>query len=460
MKSIRKRLVGDFMFIIIITVVILEVLFIYIVRQNYYKNLEGNLTSQVMVASDLYYKYFSDSTLADNVINNVDTFWKQTTAQVEIVDTTGNVIMDSIGVMPDKTSQMEDVKSALKGKKGKWIGNMNSDSEGVMIVSYPLESGSKIVGVIRFISSLSEVNKDLHNIAYIFISIGLVVIFSFGVVSLFLANSIIGPLKEVTEAAEKMAKGNLKFKSKKRANDEIGKLSDTLNFMASEILNKEQLKNEFIASVSHELRTPLTSIKGWAVTMKDKNFRDEETIDDGLNIIETECDRLTNMVEELLDFSKFVSGKVTVTKDYINIPDLMEYMKVQLNPRAFKENINFITEYKSDLPEICTDKNRLKQVFNNILDNAFNFTSNGGTVTFTAILEDNEIIFNIQDTGCGISIEEIPKVKEKFYKGKSSKSRNGIGLSICEEILQLLDGSFIIESILDEGTRVIIRLPL
>ena len=166
------------------------------------------------------------------------------------------------------------------------------------------------------------------------------------------------------------------------------------------------------------------------------------------------------MVEQLLDFSKFVSGKVTITKEFINIPNLMEYMKVQLNPRAIKENINFIIEYMDNSPEIYTDKNRLKQVINNILDNAFNFTSSGGTVNFTAIFEDKEIIFNIKDNGCGISVDEILKVKEKFYKGKSSKSRNGIGLSICDEILQLLDGSFIIKSILNEGTEVIIRLPL
>ena len=124
------------------------------------------------------------------------------------------------------------------------------------------------IGVLRFISSLREINKIIKNIAKVLIIVGVIVILISGVVSIFLANTIIQPLKEVTKVAEKMADGQLKIRSKKRFDDEIGKLSDTLNYMAEELIKKEQLKNDFISSVSHELRTPLTSIKGWAITFK------------------------------------------------------------------------------------------------------------------------------------------------------------------------------------------------
>lgn len=459
MKSIKKRLVVYFMFIIVFTVAALELFLINTVKQNYYKNLEDNLYNQIKMSSDLYYKYFSDATLHENVLNNVDTFWRQTTAQVQIIDLSGNIIMDSIGVTSFDDTKMEDVNGALNGKRGKWIGKVDYDSEQVMAISYPLKSGDNIVGVLRFITSLREVNNDIKGIASVFLCFGLVVVLISGFVSILLANSIIGPLKEVTAAAEKMALGDFKTKSKKKYDDEIGKLSDTLNYMAAEILKREQLKTDFISSVSHELRTPLTSIKGWAITLK-QGYETKEILADGLDIIEKESDRLTLMVEELLDFSKFVSGKITLERKLINVTDIIEHIKKQLTPRAVRDQIDFEVTYDSSLPETYSDGNRLKQVFINIIDNAFNFTQSGGKVTFDVKYEYPNYIFHIKDTGCGIPEEELPRIKEKFYKGKTSKSKNGIGLSICDEIISLMNGSLEIKSQLNRGTEVIIVLPL
>src|SRR5690606_31743206 len=145
----------------------------------------------------------------------------------------------------------------------------------------------------------------IMNIAKILLLVGFLVVLISGIVSLFLAETIIRPLQEVTKVAEKMADGQLKVRSRKRFDDEIGKLSDTLNFMAEELIKKEQLKNDFISSISHELRTPLTSIKGWAITLNSGEV-DRNLLKDGLNIIEKESDRLSDLVEELLDFSRYV----------------------------------------------------------------------------------------------------------------------------------------------------------
>lgn len=460
MKSIKKRLVSSFLYIIIITVLILEILIINIVRGNYYKNLEDNMYNQIRISSDLYLRYFSDTSLSENVLNNVDTFWKQTTAQVQIVDTSGNVLMDSIGLPPVNLSQMEDVKKALNGQKGKWVGSVNYDNERVMTIAYPLKSGRNIVGVLRFTSSLREVNREINEIAVVFIGIGLVVILISGIMSVFLSNTIVEPLKEVTLVAEKMAGGDYKIKSSKRYDDEVGKLSDTLNYMAEEILKEDQLKNEFISSISHELRTPLTSIKGWAVTLKNKDISSTNMLFDGLDIIEKESDRLTDMVEELLDFSNFTSGKITLKRERVNIIDVILQIKTQLTPKAERENINFRVELNENVPFIFSDENRLKQVFINILDNAFKFTPSYGSVILTLDMIENNLVIKVIDTGCGIPPEELPRVKEKFFKGKSSKSQNGIGLSICDEIIKLMHGTFEIKSEVDKGTEVVVTLPL
>lgn len=459
MNSIKKRLVFNFMLVIIITVVILEVFLINTVKNNYYENLEDNLVSQIKVSSDLYLKYFSDTSLHDNVLNNVDTFWKQASAQVEIIDINGRVLMDSIGVIPYDASNVADVGKALKGQMGKWIGRVDYDNEMVMAVSYPLKSNDKIVGALRFIASLREVNRDIRRISLIFVIVGIFVVFISGIVSLFLANSIVSPLKDITFAAEQMAQGNFKARSKKSFDDETGKLSDTLNYMAEEILKKDELKNDFISSVSHELRTPLTSIKGWAVTLRE-GHDDEQMLMDGLNIIEKESDRLSGMVDELLDFSKFASGKITLHKTEVDLNELMEHFKIQLSPRAARDGINFEVSYSKNLPHLISDENRLKQVFINLLDNAFRFTLQGGSVYFDARSDNDNVIFTVRDTGCGISEEELPKVKEKFYKGKSSKSKNGIGLSISDEIIKLMYGKLDIESKLNIGTKVTVTLPV
>jgi len=445
------------MVIIIITVTILEVLLIYTVRQNYYGSLEGSLTNQIKISADLYAKYFSDTSLQENVLYNVDAFWNQSNAEVEIVSKEGSIVMDSLGVIPPENVEIKDIRDALNGETGKWIGTLNGQK--VMTVAYPLKANNEIVGALRFITSLNAVDKDIQNTAYIFIAIGLAVVFIAGLISVFLANTIILPLQEVTEAAREMAAGNFQARSKKKHEDEIGKLSDTLNYMADEIVKKEQLKNDFISSVSHELRTPLTSIMGWAITLQNEQFQQKEMLADGLGIIAKESERLTLMVEELLDFSKFVSDRVKLQKAEINLASLMEHIHKQLTPRAVRENIEFMIQYPEDLSNFFTDANRLKQLFINILDNAFNFTTAGGQVRFKVEMQNEDLLFTILDTGCGIAVDELPMVKEKFYKGKSSRSKNGIGLSICEEIVNLMGGKLEIASELNQGTKVFIILP-
>ncbi|MCX7745429.1 MAG: cell wall metabolism sensor histidine kinase WalK [Clostridia bacterium] len=460
MKSIKTRLSVYFILIIVITVFVMEIILINIIKQNYYKNLEIILTNQVRYVCNNYHDFYSNTSLNDIVLNDIDTFWHKSTAQVELIDMGGNVLMDNIGVVKGNVADLEDVKNALKGETGIWIGKVEYTDEKVMAVSEPLRSGDKMVGVLRVITSLSKVNREIQKIAFVFIGVGLGVILLSVIISFFIAATIVNPIKDVTRVAEKMARGNFYILSRKKHDDEIGKLSDTLNYMAEEIQKKDQLKNEFISSVSHELRTPLTSIKGWSITLKEGYLQDREMLKDGLEIIETESDRLTTMVEELLDFSKFVSGKIALKKEKVDAVKVMEHIKKQLMPRAQRENIHFQIEYEKDIPHLISDQNRLKQLFINIIDNSFKFTPSGGKVTFSASIREENLIFSIKDTGTGIAKDELPRVKEKFYKGKSSKSQNGIGLSICDEIVKLMGGNMEISSEIDKGTEVFVTLPI
>jgi signal transduction histidine kinase len=278
-------------------------------------------------------------------------------------------------------------------------------------------------------------------------------------VSISISQSIIKPINSITDTAKKMAKGNFNVKASKKYDDEVGTLSDTLNYMADEILKSEKLKNDFISSISHELRTPLTSIKGWAFTLKRPGFNDDRKREEALDIIIEESERLTSLVEELLDFSRFQAGRITLNLENVNLGELLNKTISELEPRFERNNI-FVQNKIQEVQLIKADKNRLKQVFINILDNAVKFSEAGGIITIELFSNEKEIVIAIEDTGCGIPEEDLKKVLQKFYKVQINKPGSGIGLAVCDEIIKLHGGKIEIESKEGAGTKVSIYFNL
>ena len=456
-KSIKDDLLRGILIIIFLTLVILNLLIMFFIRKYYYDNTEKLLKSRIEVSINFYEKYFSSNSLIENIYDNVDAFWNENNAQIEIFNSNGKLLMDSIGVKNEQLLKAPDIERALKGEISRWIGRVDYYDNKVMAVSYPLKVDNEIIGVIRFITSLKEVEDVIKNIMIIFLSISTIVLIIGIILSILLANNIINPIKYLENVAEEMASGNLNIRSEFKNENEIGQLSNTLNFMANEIEKREQLKNEFISQVSHELRTPLTAIKGWTITLNNDET-DRETLELGFEIIEKETDRLSLMVEELLDFSKLINEKVTLNLKDINSKELLLDIQTLIYPRTSKEGIDLEFIINKD-GIISGDFNRLKQVFINILDNAIKFTDKKGKITVISTEKDNNMEFIIEDTGCGIHEEDLPRIKEKFFKGKNSKSQNGIGLSICDQIIKLHNGTFNIYSKVGIGTRVAIIIP-
>lgn len=293
-----------------------------------------------------------------------------------------------------------------------------------------------------------------------YILFGIIIIVSAFFVSLIVSQKVIAPISQLIDTSEKLAAGDFNAKVDISGNNELSELGATLNFMSENIVKKEDMKNEFISSVSHELRTPLTSIKGWAVTLQSGEIqKDTDMLNQGLSIIEGEGDRLSMMVEDLLDFSRLQSSTFKYEKDKLDIVSLVEQVHTQLLPRAVNENINFTftSIYKSIM--VFADKNRMKEVFINIIDNAIKFTPDGGNIDILIEQNDNNVSISIKDNGEGIKEDEIAFVSSKFYKGSSSKSQTGLGLSICEEIIKAHDGKLIIKSKYGTGTSVIVEIP-
>lgn len=165
------------------------------------------------------------------------------------------------------------------------------------------------------------------------------------------------------------------------------------------------------------------------------------------------------MVEDLLDFSRLSSSNFEYHKENLNIVNLVKEVHTQLYPRAVNDKINFSFLSPYDELMIYADKNRMKEVFINIIDNAIKFTPEDGDIDVYFTTDNNNINITVKDTGEGIKEDEIAFVASKFYKGSSSKSQTGLGLSICEEIVKAHKGKLIIKSKYTEGTSVTVILP-
>ena len=462
MKSIRSKLLKNFLIVIILTVVILDILALLCLKGYYYKNTQDTLVNQLEGYINFYQKYFSNNKLIDNIYENMDVFWNTNQEQIEILDPNGKLLMDSYGIRDSYLLTTPDIQKAKEGEVGVWTGDVSSYNDKIMVVSKAIKSKldpNETIGIVRIIFSLKEVHKVIDSFSVLFLFISIIVIVLGIIMSLIIAKDIVSPIKKITDVAREMAKGNLNIRSDVTDNIEIAQLSKTLNYMGCEVEKREKLKNEFISSVSHELRTPLTSIKVWAITLK-YDCSDMDTVALGLDIIEKESDRLTEMVEELLDFSKLINGVISLNIKEHDVKSFIEYIENYMRPRAEREGKEFSITIDKNVGKGYFDENRLKQVLSNIIDNAFKFTEENGKISLNTKVEEEYLVFRVKDNGSGISSKDLPRVKDKFYKGKNSKSRNGIGLSICDEIVTLHRGILEIISKENEGTEIIIKIPL
>lgn len=460
-NKIGKRLVRSFLIIILITISIIDIFLLFAFNSYYYNNISKELIQRMEVSLEIYRRDYSDKSIEDLIYEDSDIFLSNTNAEVQILDKDKNLLSDSIGRLASNPIETSDVLAAERGEIKTWKGEESQTGESIMSVAGPIKNNEdETIGYLRFISSMEEVKAAIFKTIISLLIFTLFVALLTTTVSLLISKSIVRPILELTEVAKTMLKGNYEEKAKVFEDDEIGELAKTLNAMSDEIINKDRIKNDFISSISHELRTPLTSIKGWAVVLKDAKEDEKDLMEDGLNIIENEADRLAKMVEELLDFSRYISGRITLDKEIIDISQTCLDISKQMRPRAKSNNIELITDLPKESILINADENRIKQLLINLLDNAIKFTSDKGWVKFQMLKEDDKVQIMISDNGMGMTKEELAHVKEKFYKGKHSKSHSGIGLSISDEITKLHQGSLEIFSEENIGTTVKVSLPI
>jgi len=234
----------------------------------------------------------------------------------------------------------------------------------------------------------------------------------------------------------------------------------------TDIRRLEETRTKFLSSISHELRTPLTIIKGWIYTILDEEpIQKFEGGKKALEIMNEETDRLTRLVNELLELSRLRSKKLSFEMETVKVDELVSRTFDQIKKNAERMNVKMTLEQLCADTEIPADKDRIKQVVINLIDNAIKYTPGGGDVVVRTRLKDGRWILDVEDTGLGISKDELPFLFERFFRTKDRKKKKyikgtGLGMAIVKEIVDAHKGKITVDSEAGKGTRIHIAIPM
>ncbi len=230
----------------------------------------------------------------------------------------------------------------------------------------------------------------------------------------------------------------------------------------TELRNLQAARRELIGNISHEFRTPLAGIKVMVETLRDSAIDDQKTVREFLIRIDSEVDRLTQMVAELTELSRIETGKAELGLEPVNLNPLAEEVITQLGPQAERRQLVIEKELASGLPSVQADRARIRQTMVNLIHNAIKFTDPGGKITVATRVQGDSVTVDISDTGRGITRGDLPHVFERFYKGDRARSGEGtgLGLAIAKHVIEAHGGNIWVQSEEGKGSTFSFSLPL
>ena len=428
----------------------------------HYSNLESDLRFRAGNTTSLFSNYLnrSPSEYYDSCMAYTQEFEIPEKIQLQIIDIQGYIAASSAENWVNLPPETPEIPKAMNNRTTEvYLGEDPITGVRVMAAASPLIFEDEVGGALRYVTPTRQVDQKIMFVGLICVAVLIVVLLVVAISSSFFIRSIMGQVTEITEKARRIANGTYGVQIQTRYDDEIGELADTVNELSSKISQNEKMQAEFISQLSHELRTPLTVINGWTETLLADETMDTDTRQ-GMKIISGEAKRLTEMVVELLDFTRMQDGRMTLNVETADIRAEFEDTVFMYGSRLAQEGIQLqYLDTDADIPEISCDPQRLRQVFLNILDNAAKHGGAGKKIEATISHENKHVVIRIRDYGPGIPEDEIPLVKKKFYKGSSSARGTGIGLAVCDEIVQMHDGTLTLENAAGGGTLVTVALP-
>jgi len=430
----------------------------------YYNGMESDMSYRARTTVDYFTNHINHdyNEYYQSCINYANAFEGKNQIELQFINVDGKLVATSFGGWSEQVSLTADIHDAIAlREQHSYIGKDPVTGERIIAVSCPMiYSNGEVIGVLRYVTSTRLLDRQitlvaLYSICALFV-IMIILLLSNG----YYIRSILIPVAEITEKAKRIAGGSYGIQIQTHYDDEIGDLANTINEMSVQINQNDTMQREFISSLSHELRTPLTAITGWSETLLADENLDPETRR-GMNIILREGKRLTGLVVDLLDFTRLQDERMTLNIRQTDIRGEFEDTVFMYSSRLSQEEMELVyIENDEEIPDIPCDPERLRQVFLNILDNAAKHGKDGKRIDASLVHENNKIVIRIRDYGPGISEDELPLVKKKFYKGSSKARGSGIGLAVCDEIVLRHNGALMLENADGGGTLVTVELPV
>lgn len=458
MKSIRFKLWAGMMALILIVLILLW-FFQIVFLQSFYtnmriSNIENEAASIVKSYTSLKNNEFQDK---------LDSFALNNNLSIELIDknqksiyVTGTTGMGSqMPMMMRNSVRLEAVNETLKGNTVSLPVSHPRFGNKFMMIGVPVKTAEGIYGALIINLPLASVEETATILKWQLLYITLILLAASLIISFIISKSFTKPILDIKRVSETMASGDFSARVENRKQDEIGQLAETINFLGQQLSKIDNLRKDLIANVSHELRTPLSLIQGYAETIRDVSGNNQEKREKQLGIIIEETGRLSRIVDDILNLSQLNAGYVNLKNSTFSVNSMLNAITKRYEVLSEKAGIEFVCR-NAGTAEIEGDEGRVEQVLYNLINNAFNYTESGGTITISAVEKLDTVRVEVTDTGSGIPDEEIPFIWDKYYKKDKTSGRKtagtGLGLAIVKAVLDAHQATYGVESKLNIGT--------
>jgi signal transduction histidine kinase len=384
---------------------------------------------------------------------------------------TGSPVIDSSNVLPPQADPSSDpeIWEAVEDEIGgaEYI-RLSAGGKETFFLAVRIERGGNVYGVLRIDVPLNVAMESARYSLALLIAIALLVALCVSAVGFFLARSLAGPIKDMTQAAENLSQGDLGARVES-SNDiyEISRLAQAFNNMAGRLQAHVVELRSFVANASHELRTPLTSIKLRVEALRSGALDDPPVTERFLSEIESEVDRLSIMVNNMLDLSRIEAGLAPGERKPINLGDVIKEVYEIFKARAESSEISIKAEVEPGIPRVFCIEDQMRRMLYNLVDNAIKYTPRGGSVqlSISAKVQEHTVCLQVTDSGYGIAPEQLPRVFERFYRVEATRPRygppqgSGLGLAIAKSIAETHGGKIGVTSQLGKGSTFWVELP-
>ena len=361
--------------------------------------------------------------------------------------------------------ELSSLYSKAKQNGGRYIKKVSipakaeSSEMGTIFISIErLDNGEEYVIMLN--SEFAPLNATVSTLERQFGWIACILLLGAVVLVIIISRTICAPMEKMSASAKLLAKGDYNAKFSGGGYRESQELADALNYASEELKKTNNLQKELVANISHDLRTPLTMIKGYSEVMRDIP---EENTPENVQVIIDETERLTSLVNDMLDLSKLRAGTRKPEKSEFNLTETVREVMNRYGKLTEKDGYNISFSADRDV-FIDADNTMILQVVYNLINNAINYTGEDKTVRVTQSVSDNKVRISVSDTGVGISPEDLPLIWDRYYKVDKVHRRamvgTGLGLSIVKGILEAHDAYYGVESKLGEGSTFWFEIKL